>query len=81
MHALAECGSVELIDIDTEEQIWAETYKGKLADVFDIQEQVNLQENELDHAPQRFVLQHYKRLPDNLSDCAKLPLTGRRSTK
>jgi TolB-like protein/Flp pilus assembly protein TadD len=32
--------SVELIDIDTEEQIWAETYKGKLADVFDIQEQV-----------------------------------------
>src|ERR1043166_7422333 len=32
--------SVELIDIDSEEQIWAETYKGKLADVFDIQEQV-----------------------------------------
>jgi serine/threonine protein kinase/tetratricopeptide (TPR) repeat protein len=35
--------SVELIDIDTEEQIWAETYKGKLADVFDIQEQVSKQ--------------------------------------
>ena len=35
--------SVELIDIDTDEQIWAETYKGKLADVFDIQEQVSKQ--------------------------------------
>lgn len=35
--------SVELIDIETEEQIWAETYKGKLADVFDIQEQVSKQ--------------------------------------
>ncbi len=35
--------SVELIDIDTEEQLWAETYKGKLADVFDIQEQVSKQ--------------------------------------
>ena len=35
--------SVELIDIDSEEQIWAETYKGKLADVFDIQEQVSKQ--------------------------------------
>ena len=35
--------SVELIDVDSEEQIWAETYKGKLADVFDIQEQVSKQ--------------------------------------
>jgi serine/threonine protein kinase/tetratricopeptide (TPR) repeat protein len=35
--------SVELIDIETEEQLWAETYKGKLADVFDIQEQVSKQ--------------------------------------
>ncbi len=35
--------SVELIDNETEEQIWAETYKGKLADVFDIQEQVSKQ--------------------------------------
>lgn len=35
--------SVELIDNDSEEQIWAETYKGKLADIFDIQEQVSKQ--------------------------------------
>jgi non-specific serine/threonine protein kinase len=35
--------SVELIDIEVEEQIWAETYKGTLADVFDIQEQVSKQ--------------------------------------
>jgi serine/threonine protein kinase/tetratricopeptide (TPR) repeat protein len=35
--------SVELIDNETEEQIWAETYKGKLADIFDIQEQVSKQ--------------------------------------
>jgi adenylate cyclase len=35
--------TVELIDIDEEEQIWAGTYKGKLADVFDIQEQVSKQ--------------------------------------
>jgi len=32
--------SIELIDIETDEQLWAETYKGKLADVFDIQERV-----------------------------------------
>jgi serine/threonine protein kinase/Flp pilus assembly protein TadD len=32
--------TVELIDVETETQLWAETYKGKLADVFDIQEQV-----------------------------------------
>jgi serine/threonine protein kinase/tetratricopeptide (TPR) repeat protein len=35
--------SVELIDIETDDQLWAETYKGKLADVFDIQEQVSKQ--------------------------------------
>ena len=35
--------SVELIDIETEEQLWAETYKGTIADVFDIQEKVSKQ--------------------------------------
>ncbi len=35
--------SVELIDVDNDAQLWAETYKGKLADVFDIQEQVSKQ--------------------------------------
>lgn len=35
--------SVELIDADNGDQLWAETYKGSLADVFDIQEQVSKQ--------------------------------------
>ena len=35
--------TVELIDVDVDAQLWAETYKGKLADVFDIQEQVSKQ--------------------------------------
>jgi serine/threonine protein kinase/Tfp pilus assembly protein PilF len=35
--------TVELIDIDMDTQLWAETYKGKLDDVFDIQEQVSKQ--------------------------------------
>lgn len=35
--------TVELIDVDANAQLWAETYKGKLADVFDIQEQVSKQ--------------------------------------
>jgi serine/threonine protein kinase/tetratricopeptide (TPR) repeat protein len=32
--------TVQLIDVESDRQLWAETYKGKLADVFDIQEQV-----------------------------------------
>ena len=32
--------SVELIDIETNTQIWADAYKGKLADVFDFQERL-----------------------------------------
>jgi adenylate cyclase len=35
--------AVELVDIEADAQLWAETYKGKLADVFDIQEQVSKQ--------------------------------------
>ncbi len=33
--------SVQLIDVASGTQLWGETYKGKLADVFDIQEQVS----------------------------------------
>jgi len=35
--------TVELVDAENAEQLWAETYKGTLADVFDIQEQVSKQ--------------------------------------
>jgi len=35
--------SVELIEVDIDAQLWAETYKGKLEDVFDIQENVSKQ--------------------------------------
>lgn len=35
--------TVELVDIDADAQLWAETFKGILADVFDIQEQVSKQ--------------------------------------
>jgi len=35
--------SVQLMDVAQEKQLWGETYKGKLAEVFDIQEQVSKQ--------------------------------------
>jgi TolB-like protein len=35
--------SVQLIDVESDTQLWSETYKGKLADVFDIQEHVSKQ--------------------------------------
>ncbi len=35
--------TVELVDVDADAQLWAETYKGKIEDVFDIQEQVSKQ--------------------------------------
>jgi len=35
--------TAQLIDVESDTQLWAETYKGKLADVFDIQEKVSKQ--------------------------------------
>jgi len=35
--------TAQLIDVESDAQLWAETYKGKLADVFDMQEQVSKQ--------------------------------------
>jgi len=35
--------TAQLIDVENDEQLWAETFKGKLADIFDIQEKVSKQ--------------------------------------
>jgi serine/threonine protein kinase/Tfp pilus assembly protein PilF len=35
--------SIKLMDVEQESQLWGETYKGKLEDVFDIQEKVSKQ--------------------------------------
>jgi len=35
--------TAQLIEVDSDAQLWAETYKGKLSDVFDIQEKVSKQ--------------------------------------
>ena len=35
--------TAQLIDVETEAQLWAETYKGDLSDIFDIQEKVSKQ--------------------------------------
>ncbi|MGE5805156.1 MAG: protein kinase domain-containing protein [Ignavibacteria bacterium] len=35
--------TVQLIDVEIDRQLWAESYKGKLEDIFDIQEQVSKQ--------------------------------------
>jgi len=35
--------TAQLIEVDSDTQLWAETYRGKLADVFDIQERVSRQ--------------------------------------
>ena len=32
--------TVQLVDVGTNRQLWGNTYKGKLDDIFDIQEQV-----------------------------------------